>query len=150
MRALTVPARLPPPCCAKRAAGAARLPRARPQANSVRKRLPLCHPPDVVGGMNLARLNLAHGTHEYHRSVVERIRRLNKEKGFSVAIMVGWPCSQLHIATHSTKCGATSWRVRSCQIPCLNPGHGVHARRPPGHARAAAASTCLHAAWPAC
>lgn len=41
-----------------------------------------------VGGMNVARLNLAHGSHDYHRAVVQRIRKLNREKGFSVAIMV--------------------------------------------------------------
>lgn len=41
-----------------------------------------------VGGMNVARLNLAHGTHAYHQSVVDRIRKLNKEKGYSVAVMV--------------------------------------------------------------
>lgn len=41
-----------------------------------------------VGGMNVARLNLAHGTHAYHQGVVDRIRKLNKEKGYSVAVMV--------------------------------------------------------------
>ena len=43
----------------------------------------------AVGGMNVARLNLAHGGHEYHQAVVARIRQLNKDKGYSVAIMVG-------------------------------------------------------------
>lgn len=38
--------------------------------------------------MNVARLNLAHGSHAYHQGVVERIRKLNREKGFSVAVMV--------------------------------------------------------------
>lgn len=38
--------------------------------------------------MNVARLNLSHGTHDYHRGVVERVRKLNKDKGFSVAVMV--------------------------------------------------------------
>lgn len=38
--------------------------------------------------MNVARLNLAHGTHAYHQGVVDRIRKLNKEKGYSVAVMV--------------------------------------------------------------
>lgn len=52
-----------------------------------------CVTPLQVGGMNVARLNLAHGTHAYHQSVVDRIRKLNKEKGYSVAVMVsmfGW------------------------------------------------------------
>ncbi|KAL4457632.1 hypothetical protein ABPG75_012497 [Micractinium tetrahymenae] len=51
-----------------------------------------------VGGMNVARLNLAHGTHEYHRSVVQCIRKLNKEKGFSVAIMMDTEGSEVHIS----------------------------------------------------
>ena len=32
-------------------------------------------------GMNVARLNMCHGTHEWHLSVIERIRQLNKSKG---------------------------------------------------------------------
>jgi pyruvate kinase len=39
------------------------------------------------------RLNLAHCSHDYHRAIVQRIRKLNKEKGFAVAVMVrakGW------------------------------------------------------------
>ena len=32
-------------------------------------------------GMNVARLNMCHGTHEWHIGVIERIRQLNKSKG---------------------------------------------------------------------
>eukprot|EP00775_Hariotina_reticulata_P005779 gene5779-6018_t len=32
-------------------------------------------------GMNVARLNMTHGNHAWHNQVVERIRKLNKEKG---------------------------------------------------------------------
>ena len=35
----------------------------------------------AVNGMNVARLNMSHGTHEWHSSVIERIRKLNKTKG---------------------------------------------------------------------
>jgi pyruvate kinase len=31
--------------------------------------------------MNVARLNMCHGNHEWHRWVIERIRRLNVENG---------------------------------------------------------------------
>ncbi|EFN58575.1 hypothetical protein CHLNCDRAFT_34199 [Chlorella variabilis] len=51
----------------------------------------------AVGGMNVARLNLAHGGHDYHRGVVERIRKLNKDKGFAVAIMMDTEGSEVHI-----------------------------------------------------
>lgn len=33
------------------------------------------------GGMNVARLNMCHGNHEWHRGVIERIKRLNHDKG---------------------------------------------------------------------
>jgi len=32
-------------------------------------------------GMNIARLNMTHGTHAWHNQVVQHIRRLNREKG---------------------------------------------------------------------
>ncbi len=32
--------------------------------------------------MNVARLNMCHGTHEWHTAVIERIRKLNKLKGY--------------------------------------------------------------------
>jgi hypothetical protein len=35
----------------------------------------------MQNGMNVARLNMTHGNHEWHNMVVARIRQLNKEKG---------------------------------------------------------------------
>jgi pyruvate kinase len=35
----------------------------------------------MQNGMNVARLNMTHGNHEWHYMVVARIRQLNKEKG---------------------------------------------------------------------
>lgn len=42
----------------------------------------------AAGGMNVARFNMCHGTREWHRGVMERVRRLNEEKGYAVAIMM--------------------------------------------------------------
>ncbi|MBA0788357.1 hypothetical protein Gotri_026673 [Gossypium trilobum] len=42
----------------------------------------------AVGGMNVARINMCHGSREWHQTVIERVRRLNDEKGFAVAIMM--------------------------------------------------------------
>ncbi len=40
------------------------------------------------GGMNVARLNMSHGDHEWHRKVVKAIRTINEKLQYSVAIMV--------------------------------------------------------------
>lgn len=43
----------------------------------------------IGGGMNIARLNLSHGTHEQHRAVIASIRSINAERGHTpVAIML--------------------------------------------------------------
>ncbi|POO02051.1 Pyruvate kinase [Trema orientale] len=51
----------------------------------------------AVGGMNVARINMCHGTRQWHRSVIERVRRLNEEKGFAVAIMMDTEGSEIHM-----------------------------------------------------
>lgn len=35
----------------------------------------------ALNGMNVARLNMTHGSHAWHSDVVAKIRRLNREKG---------------------------------------------------------------------
>ena len=32
-------------------------------------------------GMNVARLNMGHGTREWHKDLIDRIRKLNRDKG---------------------------------------------------------------------
>ncbi|GMH18844.1 hypothetical protein Nepgr_020685 [Nepenthes gracilis] len=51
----------------------------------------------AVEGMNVARINMCHGTREWHRCVIERVRRLNEEKGFAVAIMMDTEGSEIHM-----------------------------------------------------
>ncbi|KAK3024083.1 hypothetical protein RJ639_044185 [Escallonia herrerae] len=49
------------------------------------------------GGMNVARINMCHGTREWHRLVIERVRRLNEEKGYAVAVMMDTEGSEIHM-----------------------------------------------------
>ncbi|KAL6782593.1 hypothetical protein ACKKBG_A07405 [Auxenochlorella protothecoides x Auxenochlorella symbiontica] len=48
-------------------------------------------------GMNVARLNMSHGSHAWHAEIISHIRALNKEKGYSVAIMMDTQGSEVHI-----------------------------------------------------
>ncbi|CAI0559353.1 unnamed protein product [Linum tenue] len=51
----------------------------------------------AVGGMNVARINMCHGTREWHKRVIERVRRLNEVKGYAVAIMMDTEGSEIHM-----------------------------------------------------
>nr|ADI79344.1 pyruvate kinase [Camellia oleifera] len=51
----------------------------------------------AVGGMNVARINMCHGTRDWHRMVIERVRRLNEEKGYAVAVMMDTEGSEIHM-----------------------------------------------------
>ena len=36
--------------------------------------------------MNVARLNMCHGSHDWHKEVITHIRQLNKSKGCAIAV----------------------------------------------------------------
>ncbi len=42
----------------------------------------------IENGMNVARFNFSHGSHDYHRNNIDRVRRLAKEVGTTVAILL--------------------------------------------------------------
>ncbi|KAK4434064.1 Pyruvate kinase isozyme A, chloroplastic [Sesamum alatum] len=67
----------------------------------------------AVGGMNVARINMCHGTREWHREVIHRVRRLNEEKGYAVAIMMDTEGSEIHMGDLG---GASSVKAEDGQI----------------------------------
>lgn len=42
----------------------------------------------ILHGMNVARFNFSHGSHEYHRTMIEKVRSLSKELAIPVAILL--------------------------------------------------------------
>ncbi|KAL1332052.1 pyruvate kinase isozyme A, chloroplastic-like [Arachis hypogaea] len=67
----------------------------------------------AVGGMNVARINMCHGTREWHREVIQRVRRLNDDKGFAVAIMMDTEGSEIHMGDLG---GASSAKAEDGEI----------------------------------
>ncbi|KAG6574952.1 hypothetical protein SDJN03_25591, partial [Cucurbita argyrosperma subsp. sororia] len=67
----------------------------------------------AVGGMNVARINMCHGTRDWHRMVIERVRRLNEEKGYAVAIMMDTEGSEIHMGDLG---GASSAKAEDGEI----------------------------------
>src|SRR5690349_5439659 len=41
----------------------------------------------IEGGMDIARLNFSHGTHEFHRALIQNIREASRRANKTVAIM---------------------------------------------------------------
>lgn len=67
----------------------------------------------AVGGMNVARINMCHGTREWHREVIQRVRKLNEEKGYAVAIMMDTEGSEIHMGDFD---GASSAKAEVWEI----------------------------------
>ena len=42
----------------------------------------------IKSGMNVARFNFSHGSHDYHRNMIARVRNISAELGIPVAIML--------------------------------------------------------------
>ena len=53
---------------------------------------PACHDPEILeqlidSGMNVARLNMSHGSHEYHAQNIQRIRDISQRRNKPIAIL---------------------------------------------------------------
>lgn len=51
----------------------------------------------AASGVNIARLNMCHGTHEWHRDVIRNVRKLQREKGYGIAVMIDTEGSEVHM-----------------------------------------------------
>ncbi|OAY81424.1 Pyruvate kinase isozyme A, chloroplastic, partial [Ananas comosus] len=60
------------------------------------------------GGMGVARLNMCHGSRDWHRGAIRALKRLNREKGFCVSVMMDTEGSQLLMADHG---GVSSLKI---------------------------------------
>lgn len=65
----------------------------------------------ALGGMNVARLNMCHNTREWHKEVIENVRRLNEDKGFAVAVMMDTQGSEIHMGDLA---GSSSVKAEVC------------------------------------
>ncbi len=54
-------------------------------------------------GMNVARFNFSHGTHEWHRTVMDRLKKIRDELGLPVAIMLDTKGPEYRIGTFAGK-----------------------------------------------
>lgn len=61
----------------------------------------------------MARINMCHGTREWHRKVIEPVRRLNQERGFAIAIMIDTQGSEINMGDLG---GATSAKAEDGEI----------------------------------
>ncbi len=53
-------------------------------------------------GANILRLNLKHNTHEWHKELIERIRRISKEEGIDCAILADLQGPELRISVFNS------------------------------------------------
>lgn len=53
----------------------------------------------IQNGMNVARLNFSHGTHEDHEQVIEHIRKISDRLGLSVAILADLQGPKIRVGT---------------------------------------------------
>ena len=53
----------------------------------------------LKAGMNVARLNFSHGTHEYHREMIETFRRARGRLGVPAAIMLDTKGPEVRLRT---------------------------------------------------
>eukprot|EP01018_Ginkgo_biloba_P019558 Gb_39804 [translate_table: standard] len=85
----------------------------------------------AMGGMNVARINMCHGSKDWHRGVIRNVRKLNEEKGYAVAIMMDTEGSEIHMGDIG---GAASVKAEDGEVWTFSmrtfkgplPAHTIH------------------------
>ena len=57
----------------------------------------------MLSGMNVARLNFSHGTHQTHAQTIERVKRMRAELGLPIALMLDTKGPEIRIGTFAEK-----------------------------------------------
>ena len=68
---------------------------------------PACNTEEILtqmclAGMNVARLNCSHGTHETHRENIEKIKRVREKLNLPIAILLDTKGPEYRIRTFSS------------------------------------------------
>ena len=95
----------------------------------------------LQAGMDVARINGAHGTHKEHRKTIELVRSLSKELGVPTAILIDLPGPKFRIGTLTKEpvflkkgevvtliCGKKKQEGENIPVP-----HNIHRSVKPGH-----------------
>ncbi|MBS3102140.1 pyruvate kinase [Candidatus Woesearchaeota archaeon] len=52
-------------------------------------------------GMNIARINMSHGSHEWHSTIIEKIKKINEKNAFPIGIMVDTQGPVIRTSAHT-------------------------------------------------
>ena len=66
----------------------------------------------ILSGMNIARFNFSHGSYEWHRQAMQKVRQISTELGIPVAILLDTKGPEIREATEKV-CFCKFWSIFS-------------------------------------
>ena len=70
----------------------------------------------ILSGMNVARLNMSHGTHEEHKRRADMVKKLRKELDVPVAILLDTKGPEIRTGKFAEKVMLTPWPAHQCGL----------------------------------